>query len=138
MVSPASKTVPQGQKVFDFVGHKFPGLFDGLTKVLFVDGPKSSHASVGHHEIPSIVLEKPFDPGLSPILTIERPLIYNPGVNPGGGLGNDLEGPTHHFHDLAVIVDLVSTIMFVDVNPWCPAGARHGEPNEGVFTFNER
>ena len=138
MVSPASKTVPQGQKVFDSIGHKFPRLFDGLTKVLFVDGPKPSHASVGNHEIISVLFEKPFNPGLSPILTIERPLIHNPGVDPVGVLGNDLKMPPHDLHDLAVVVDLVSTMMLIDINPRCPAGARHGEPNKGVLTCNER
>ena len=111
--------------MFDFVGHKFPRLFDRLTKVLFVDGPKSSHAPVGHHEITSVVLEEPFNPGLSPVLTVERPLIYNPGVNPVSVLGNDLEMPPHHLHDFAVVVDLVSTVVLVDVNPRCSAGARH-------------
>ena len=125
MVSPASKVMPQGQKMFDFVGHKFPRLFDRLTKVSCIDGPKSSHATVGHHEIPIVILKETFNPGLSPVLTIERPLIHNPGVNSNSVLGNDLEMPPHHLHDFAVVVDLVSTVVLVDVNPRCPAGARH-------------
>ena len=124
--------------MFNFVGHKFLRLFDRLTEVFLVDGPKSSHATVDHHEIPSIVLKEPFNPGLSPILTIERPLIYNPGVDSVSVLGNDLKVSPHNLHDFAVIVDLVGTILLVDINPWCAAGARHGEPNEGVFTCNER
>ena len=85
-----------------------------------------------------MLLEESFDPGLLPVLTMERPFVDDPCVNTFSVLSNDFEVTPHDLHNFAVVIDPVSAVVLIDIDPWRSTGARHGEPNKGVFTCNER
>ena len=91
-----------------------------------------------HHEIVNVSLEKALDPVFSPVLAIERPFVDHPSIDTVSVFGDDFTVSPHHLHDLAMVIEFVKVNLFIEVYPRCTSGAWHREPNEGVFTFNER